>query len=358
MFWILGVDIAMIALAEMLRGKSPYLDAAAGILETQFRHAPWEGLTFYDFILPLFIFITGVSIVPSLTKLVERKGIAMAHLRVLRRAALLYVLGVIYYGGVGEHWNDIRLLGVLQRIAICYLFASLLFLHFGIHGLIAATVIVLGGYWAVMSFVPVPGMETVSFEPDENLANWIDAYYLPGRLWDVTRDPEGLLSTVPAIGTCLMGVLAGRLLMDARLTAAQKSIGLIGAGILLVAAGHLWSVQFPLIKSIWTSSYALVAGGYAAILLGVFHQIADGWKCVRWATLFIWIGANAIALYLLANVTNFERLAVRIVGGDVGRLLDAAVTPGTGRFVAHVLGMAFAVALAAFLYRRKILLRV
>lgn len=358
MFWILGADGAMLALADMLRGKSSAANAAGDWLQTAFTHASWEGLTFYDFIFPLFLFITGVSIVPSLTRLVQREGMAKAHWRVVRRAALLYVLGVLYYGGMSEQFGDVRLLGVLQRIAICYLFASLLFLNFDTRGLITTIVILLGGYWALMSFVPAPGIGAVSFQPDANLANWVDANFLPGKLFDGTRDPEGLLSTLPAIGTCLLGVLAGQLLLDVRLTAEQKSARLIAAGAVLVVAGHLWALQFPLIKALWTSSYALVTAGYSAILLGVFHQLMDRWKIEIWAKAFVWIGANAVGLYLLANLVSFERIAVRFVGGDIGQMLDEAVTPGTGRFVAHALGMAFAAALAAFLYRRKIFIRV
>jgi predicted acyltransferase len=223
---------------------------------------------------------------------------------------------------------------------------------------LVAFVALLGGYWALMSFVPVPGFGAGWFERDVNLADWIDANYLPGRFWDDTRDPEGLLSTLPAVGTCLLGVFAGLLLKDARPTPRQKSLWLIGAGIVMVAAGYLWSLQFPIIKSLWTSSFVLVAGGYSFILLGVLHQIIDVWGFNRWPTVFVWIGANAIMLYFLNNVMSFERFAVRFVGGDVSALLDWAVTPGTGRLTAHLLGLGFAIALAGFFYKRKIFLRV
>ena len=210
-----------------------------------------------------------------------------------------------------------------------------------------------------MTFVPVPGIGAGHFGPDQNLANWIDANYLPGRLWDKTRDPEGLLSTLPAIGTCLLGVFAGMLLREIRVKPDRKSLWLIGAGIALVLAGYLWALQFPIIKAIWTSSFVLVAGGYSAIMLGVAHQVIDVWGLKRWATIFVWIGANAILLYFLNSLIGFERFAVRFVGGDVAAFLDQAVLrPGTGRFLAHLLGLTFAVLLAYFFYRRKIFLRV
>lgn len=357
-FWILGADGAIWALDRMLRDKGPELSAIGRFLKAQMSYAEWEGFRFYDFIFPLFIFVTGVSIVLALPRLVERNGKARTHVHVLRRALLLYALGVIFYGGVAQHWSDIRYVGVLQRIAICYLFASLLFLNLSKRGLIVALVVLLGGYWALMSFVPVPGVGVGSFGPDANLANWIDAHYLPGRLWDNTRDPEGLLSTLPAIATCLLGVLAGLLLKDDLLTPTQRSLWLIGGGILMVAAGYLWALQFPIIKAIWTSSFVLVVSGYSAIVLGLMHQVIDVWGWKAWATIFVWIGANAIALYFINNIVGFEPFALRFVGGDVSPILDRAVTPGTGLFVAHLLGLALAVALAGYLYRRKIFLRI
>jgi predicted acyltransferase len=357
-FWILGGDGAIWALADMCASKGPVVSGIGQFLGLQFHHVAWEGFRFYDFIFPLFIFITGISIVLALPRLVEREGRAHAHLRVLRRALLLYGLGLIYYGGISQHWADIRYLGVLQRIAICYLFASLLFLNFNLRGMIAAFAALLVGYWALMTFVPVPGIGAGSFAPDANLANWIDAHYLPGRLFDKTRDPEGMLSTLPAIGTCLLGVIAGMLLKDARLSPQQKSLALIGAGIALVAVGHLWGLQFPVIKAIWTSSFVLVAGGYSLILLGVWHQIIDVWGIRAWSTIFVWIGANAITLYFLNNVFGFEPFALRFVGGDLSALIDQFTTRGTGLFLAHLLGLGFAIALAGFFYHRKIFLRV
>lgn len=357
-FWIIGGDGAVLAIDRMLNNKGPTLGAIGGFLRTQMSHVPWEGLSFYDFVFPLFLFVTGVSIVLALPRLVESEGNAQAHLRVLRRALILYGLGLIFYGGISQHWSDVRFVGILQRIAICYLFASLLFLNLDWRGLIVALIGLLGGYWALMTFVPVPGIGAGSFAPDANLADWIDANYLPGRLWDKTRDPEGLLSTIPAIGTCLLGVLAGLLFENESMTPAKRSLWLIGGGIAMIAAGYLWSLQFPIVKAIWTSSFVLVAGGYSAILLGVLHQVMDVWGWKAWATIFVWIGANAIALYFINGVVGFQPFARRFVGGDVAAWLNQTVTPGTGLFVTHVVGLALAVALAGFLYRRKIFIRV
>lgn len=359
MFCIIGFDGAIWSIDHMCRNKGLVIASIGSFLGTQFSHVEWEGFRFYDFIFPLFIFVTGVSIVFSLPGLVEREGKARAHLRVLRRAALLYGLGLIYYGGISEHWADVRLLGVLQRIGLCYLFASLLFLNVGLRGMVAACVALLAGYWALMTFVPVPGIGAGSFAPDANLANWIDLHYLPGRLWDKTRDPEGMLSTLPAIVTCVLGVFAGLLLRDDRVAPQQKCLWLAGAGIALIAAGYLWALQFPIIKAIWTSSFVLVAGGWSALTLAAMYQVIDVWGSKRWPTIFVWIGANAITLYFLNNLIHgFYSLATRFVGGDFSDLLDRVVTAGTGGLVSNLLGLGFAVALAGYLYRHKLFLRV
>ena len=363
--WILGGDMLMWAVGEMSKGKGSLVAAAGGFLAGQLTHVAWDGFRFYDLIFPLFVFLTGVSIVLSLPRLVEREGRARAHARILRRALILYGLGLVYYGGLsqyyeglGGHWSDIRLLGVLQRISLCYLAASLMCLNLNLRGLVAACVGLLVGYWALMTFVPVPGIGAGSYAPDANLANWIDANWLPGRLWDVTRDPEGILSTLPAIASCLLGVLAGLLLRDVRVPAQRKSLYLVGAGIVLLAAGYLWALQFPIVKAIWTSSFVLVAGGWSAILLGAMHQMVDVWGFKRWATPFMWIGANAIALYMINNLVGLDKVAARFVDGDLAKFLDRAVTPGAGAFVSATLTVALAVVLARFLYRHKVFIRV
>jgi predicted acyltransferase len=357
-FWIIGADGAVIALERILRGKGPVLNSVGEFLGAQMTHAEWEGLRFYDFIFPLFIFITGVSIVLALPRLVEREGRTKAHLHVLRRALLLYILGVIYYGGVGQQLSDIRFVGILQRIAVCYLFASILFLNLDWRGLLAAVVALLVGYWALLTFVPVPGLGTASYQPEINLANWVDVHFLPGRLWDETRDPEGLLSTLPAVGTCVLGVLAGLLLKDERIPPAQKISWLILGGVAMIAAGYLWGLQFPIIKAIWTSSFVLIVGGYSMVLLAVSHQVIDVWGWKSWATPFVWIGANAITLYFINGVVGFAPFAFRLIGGDVALWISSVTTSGTGAFLGHVLGLAIAIALAGFLYHRRIFLRV
>jgi predicted acyltransferase len=356
--WILCGDTAVIALGELLHNRGGAIGSFGQWLATQMSHVEWDGFRFYDLIFPLFVFITGVGIVLSLPALVAREGKGAAYGRILRRALILYVLGLIYYGGISAHWSDIRFTGVLQRIAICYAAAAILFLHLRWRGLVLVTAGLLIGYWAAMSFIPVPGVGAGSFARDANLGNWFDSQFLPGRMWEGVRDPEGILSTFPAIASCLVGVLCGLVLTEKSLTPARKSAILIGGGLLMVGCGYLWALQFPLIKSLWTSSFVLVTAGYSAFALGALHQIADVWGYKRWATMFVWIGANAIILYMLNNLVEFYNVAERLSGGDVAQFFDDTLGKGGGWMVTSLTGFALVVLTARFLYQRKIFIRV
>jgi len=198
----------------------------------------------------------------------------------------------------------------------------------------------------------VPGVGAGNFAEGQNLANYVDAQYLPWRKWDGDHDPEGLLSTMTAIASCLLGVFAGTWLKSAA-PASKKAAYLFGAGIALAALGWLWNLQFPVIKKIWTSSFVLVAGGYSCMLLATFYQIIDVWKVQKWAQPFVWIGTNAITIYLAHNLIDFNKIASRFVGGENHQIFG----------VYQALVVTIAVSLLTFifcrfLYQRKIFLRV
>ncbi len=346
MFWIVGAE-------EIVRSLHKVSHAGpVNFLATQLTHASWEGVRFYDLIFPLFVFIIGVSLVFSLGRTVEQHGKAEAYKRIFRRALLLYLIGIFYYGGFAKGVDHIRLLGVLQRLALCYLFAGLLFVTFRLRGMIIACAALLVGYWALMTFVPVPGVGAGNFAEGKNLANYIDKTCLPLFRHDGDHDPEGLLSTLPAIANCLLGVFAGLLLKGKALSEQKKVQWLLGAGVAGVLLGFLWGLQFPVIKKVWTSSYVLVAAGYSCLFFAAFHQLIEIWKVQKWAQPFVWIGMNPITIYLAFNVMDFPKLAERLVGGPIktgfgnyGELLVTLV----------VLAMSFL--LVRLLYQRKIFLR-
>ncbi|WP_415909205.1 acyltransferase family protein [Oleiharenicola sp. Vm1] len=348
MFWIVGADAIGGALHHLRGG--PALHALAGQME----HVAWEGFHFYDLIFPLFVFMVGAAVPLSLDKLVAQGGRAAAWRRLARRTLLLFALGVFYYGGIG---SEPRLLGVLQRLALCYGATSVLYLWLRPRGLTAVFVALLAGYWALLTFVPVPRFGAGDFREGHNLTNWIDAHWLPLRKWNGDHDPEGLLSTLPAIATCLLGVFASKWLTDATRSARGRVGGLAGAGVVLVALGWLWGAQFPVIKNLWTSSFVLVAGGWSLLLLAAFYQVIDVWRVQGWARPFLWVGANSLLIYLVSNVVDFAALSARFAGGPVAAWLDARWA-GLGGLVLALVGAGLAVGFCGWLHRRGIFLRI
>ncbi|HEU0010510.1 MAG TPA: heparan-alpha-glucosaminide N-acetyltransferase domain-containing protein [Verrucomicrobiae bacterium] len=375
MFWIVGAEDIVHSLDKVSH------TGFAHFLAGQLTHQDWEGVAFYDLIFPLFVFIVGVSLVFSLTKIVEQSGRAAALRRIFWRSALLYLIGLFYYGGFAGGFERIRLLGVLQRIALCYFFAGIAFCTFKLRGLIATCAALLVGYWALMSFVPIRDISlekknlerlavqagttnaivlyrnttnwvTGKFDEGRNLANHIDLQYLLWRKWDGAYDPEGLLSTLPAIATCLLGAFAGLFMRKRDVPERKKVAWLLGAGAGGVAIGFLWGLQFPVVKKIWTSSYVLVAGGYSCVFLAVFYQIIEIWKFQKWALPFVWIGMNPITIYLVHNMVDLNALANRLIGGPIKASFGAYA-----EMVVTVVILGFSILIVRLLYRRKIFLR-
>lgn len=347
MFWIVGGDALVGALRKLSDGS--VMQGLAGQLD----HVAWAGFHFEDLIFPMFVFIVGVSLVFSLTRTIEQQGRPGAVRRIVQRAVLMYLLGIFYYGGFSTPFHEIRLLGVLQRIALAYLFAGLIFCFFQRRGRVIWCAGLLIGYWLLMTFVPVPGGTAGNFAEGQNLANWVDKNYLPLRKWDGDHDPEGLLSTLPAIATCLLGVLAGMLLRDTKRSDWNKVGHLAAAGLILVLLGWLWNFQFPVIKKIWTSSFVLVAAGYSSMLLAVFYLVVDVWKYRKWAQPFVWIGMNPITIYLISNLVDVGQIAQRFAGGDLNKLYLGR----GGDLAVALVEVAITFGICGFLYQRKIFLR-
>lgn len=351
MFWICGADAFGHAFAKASHGP------VSQALALQFEHVEWQGFRFFDLIFPLFVFISGVSIVLSRASKPPAGKRSDALAAILRRGLLLYLLGVFFYRGYDGWHEDIRYLGVLQRIALCSTAAATLHLFLSPRALRITLVGILLGYWGLMTLVPVPGVGPANLNPDTNLAHWVDARFLGGKKWNGAHDPEGLLSTLPAIASCLLGVLAGLFLKDSSRDAASRLKGLTVAGLALLATGHLWGVWFPVIKNLWTSSYVCVAGGWSCLLLAFFHGLVDvkGWT--GWARPFTWIGMNSIAVYLASNLADLGGLALRLTGGEVSAALDR-IHPGAAGVVTAFVAVGFCVWLAWLLHGRRIFLRV
>jgi predicted acyltransferase len=342
MLWIVGGDYLVRSWPEI------HDSAVTRALAAQMEHCEWAGFHFYDLIFPLFVFIVGVSLVFSIRRMVERDGRAAAIRRIVIRSVILFLLGVFYMGGVANGFKNVYLAGVLHRIAVAYFFAALIFCFFRTRAMVLICLALLVGYWALITFVPVPGIGAPSLAgPGKNLAHYFDELYLPGQKFEGT-----LLSTMPAVANCLLGVFAGLLLKNDAIAGQRKVHWLLGSGVASLALGFAWAQELPIIKLLWTPTYVLVACGYSAILLGLFYQIIELWQFRKWAQPFVWIGMNAITIYLVANVVNFRRLAGRFVGGDIQILLG-----NYGDLVTSLVSLALVFWLVNFLYRRKVFLR-
>jgi predicted acyltransferase len=350
MFWLVGGTGLALAIAKL------FGQGVQDILVPQLEHAEWIGFTFYDLIFPLFEFVMGMSVVFSLKKILQQQGKVAAYRRLLRRFALLFILGIIYYGGLSNIWPEIRILGVLQRLALTYLFTGMLFIHFELRGIAIISVLILLGYWILFSFIPVPDTGLIALTQQSNWAQYIDSLFLPGKkngpggVWDIV----GIMGTFPATVSCALGVFAAHILQEKKLTDKQRTIYLVGGGLAMVMAGYLWGIQFPVIKKVWTSTYVLVAGGYSLMLMGFFYYLIDVKGYKKWTPVFVWIGVNPITIYMARNLIDFNLISKKLAGGNLSLMV--------GEQLAYLLLMTVSLGLSLvllhFLYKRNIFLKV
>jgi predicted acyltransferase len=342
-------------------------------------HAAWNGLTATDLVFPTFVFVMGVSTVFAIESRLARgatRGDIVRHAAL--RAVILCLLGVVVNSFPFFALEHMRFYGVLQRIAVCYFAVTLLYLwDRRVWSLAAVLVVALVGYWILLRWVPVPGAgmpgrDVPYLDVSQNLVSWIDRQVFPYHLYrDVpdhnVRDPEGLLSDLPAIGTALMGMLTGIYLRTRRRNSATTK-GLAAATIGSLALGYGWSLWFPLNKNLWTSSYALVAAGYSlALLTLVFWAVEDkGWR-TRWTWIWVVFGSNAIAAYMFSELlpgvlhnihfmSDGKRTDVIAFVSD--RVFAHIPDPGWSAFAYSVSFTAVCFIPAWILYRRRIFLKV
>lgn len=360
-----GITIAAMILVNNPGNGSPYwpLD-----------HAEWNGWTPTDLIFPFFLFIVGVSLVLSFASRLNHgaaRGELLRHS--LRRAAVIFAIGVALNAFPYYHVMPIRLPGVLQRIAVAYAFAVVLTLWTKTRGRIIAIVVLLAGYWAVMRFVHVPGFglpgrDIPFLDPNRNLAAWLDRALIPGRLYEVTRDPEGLLSTFPAIATAMLGVLTGDWLRSSR-KATTKAAGMFAFGMAGLIAGKaldLWVM--PINKKLWTSSYVVFTAGFALVLLAACFWALDvkGWRG-RWTVPFVAFGMNAIGIYTVASLVakTLNRIHVFADGEKMNlheyinmRYFEPLARPAVASLLYSLTFVTACAALVYVMYRKKIFFKV
>jgi len=280
---------------------------------TQLEHADWHGWTFTDLIFPFFLFIVGVAIVFAFSKRISNKASKKdLYIKIIRRTLIIYLLGLFLNGFPDFDWATLRVMGVLPRIAICYFFASMIYLHSNWKGQSIWAVALLLIYWGMMLFIPVPGAGAGVLEVGKNFSNYIDSILLKGHMWSytLTWDPEGIVSTLPAISTTLFGVLAGNWLKTNK-SPVEKTLGLIMMGNAGLLLGIIWNNFLPINKKIWTSSYAVLTAGLALICLAFCYYIIDVKGKRKWIQPALVFGTNAIAAYVLAGI--LEELFISVI---------------------------------------------
>lgn len=271
------------------------------------RHAPWHGWTPTDLIFPFFLFIVGVSMTFSYGRLLEQGADRRRLLlKSVKRAALIFLVGLLLHGFPNyiASLPTLRIPGVLQRIALAYLAAAPIVLYLGVRGIVVTIAALLLGYWILQTTIPVPGSGTGILEPGRDLGAYIDRLvFSTNHLWSQSRtwDPEGLLSTLPAIATALLGVLAGYWVRALR-TPTEKTVGLFVAGNIGLLAGVIWNYLFPINKSLWTSSYVVFTAGMACHFLAMCYWLIDVKGYRRWTHPFVIFGMNAIAAFFLSSI--------------------------------------------------------
>ncbi len=264
----------------------------------QLDHAEWNGCTMTDLVFPFFLFIAGVSLVFSLSKSLEDGRTGGLAAKILRRTAVIFGLGLFLNAIPNYHPSTIRILGVLQRIAICYGVTALLFIKTGLKTQITIAATALLGYWLAMTYIPVPGFGAGVLTKDGSLASFIDRVILgPHTYRQGVYDPEGILSAIPALATALLGVFTGVWLRSRR-DDKNKIYGMLAGGAALAAAGWLWGLSFPINKALWTSSYVLYTAGLALWALAVCYWLIEVKGIKSWGRPFEIYGVNAIAAYI------------------------------------------------------------
>ncbi len=349
MFWIMGAEEIFHALAKAT--GSPFWAAIAN----QFTHPDWNGFHLYDLIFPLFLFLAGAATPYSVGReLEEGKSKSKVLLKVIRRGLILVLLGIVANNGLQiKPFHEIRFASVLGRIGIAYLIANIIYLYSGYRAQIIWFASFLIGYWLLLKFNSAPGYAAGDLTMQGNFASYIDRIILPGKLYLGIHDPEGIASTIPAISTGLLGILAGTLLRNEQVTQNKKALYLAVAGIIFLILARIWNVDFPINKNLWSSSFVLHVGGLSLLLLSLFYYIIDVLEYKQWAFFFKVIGMNSILIYISGKFIDWEY-----------------TTNGFFKWLVQLTGHPFNIVAAAicfvlvkwlflyFMYKKKVFLRV
>jgi predicted acyltransferase len=329
-------------------------------------HAAWNGITPTDFIFPSFIFIVGVSVVLSLSGRLQ-KGITKKTMikKICRRAAILFLIGVFLSILPTFNFALLRFTGVLERISIVFFCCALLYLFTSLTFQIRLAIFILIAYFLLMTLIPVPGYGYAILEPGKNLAAWVDSFLLPGKMYQGTWDPEGILSSFTAVATGIAGMLAGHLILSNK-TTERKIIWLFFAGFISFAIANGWHWFFPINKNLWTSSFVLYMAGLDCMILAGLYFLVDVLGIKKWAAFARVFGSNAIAAYLVSeffyDIIYFKPGGVH--GTSLNDIIIRAVVPSSGLSL-EMISLIWAVLYCILcfipvyiLYKKKIFLKI
>ena len=333
-------------------------------------HAEWHGWTPTDLVFPFFLFIVGVAITLAFGSRVESGRSARdLYLKVIKRTLIIFAIGLFLNAFPYFGLSELRIPGVLQRIAVCYFFASIIFLNTKIRTQVAITIGLLLIYWLIVKLIPAPGFAAGDLTKEGSLPSFIDRVVFGKHVWAQAKvyDPEGVLSTIPALATTLIGVLTGHWLRS-RKTAYEKVAGLFVAGAICIAVGWAWNSFFPINKALWTSSYVLFTGGLALQFLALCYWVIDINGYRRWAKPFEIFGVNAIALYVGAGLMAELLGVIKVTGADGSKvslgswiyenLFASWASPVNASLAFAIAFVLVWLGLMWILYRRKIFIKV
>lgn len=327
-------------------------------------HAQWSGWTPTDLVFPFFLFIVGVAITLSLGRRVESGAVTRdVYLKIIKRTLIIFAIGLLLNGIPHFSIAEWRIPGVLQRIAVCYCIASIIFLNTRPRTQVLIAIGLLLLYWVLVMTVPAPGYAAGDLTKDGSLPSYVDRVVFGNHVWRQAKvyDPEGMLSTIPAIVTALIGVLTGGWLRSER-SRIEKAAGMFVAGAVLIAVGWAWNAFFPINKALWTSSYVLFTGGLALQFLALCYWLIDIKGFRRWSKPFEIFGLNAIALYvladLLANLFELIRVGNESLGGRIYNFFASWLSPNNASLAFAIFFVLVCFFFMWLLYRRKIFIKI
>ena len=319
MFFIMGGG------ALLLSVSSFFPENVSAFIAEQMGHKEWHGFAFYDLIFPLFLFLAGLSLPFSLSKQLSLgKSRLNISLKIVRRAVLLVFLGVLYNGLLNFDFENLRYASVLGRIGLAWAIAALIYLWAGKRVSVVVSVVVLLGYWALLALVKAPDAlpEVAVYSMEGSIVGYVDRLYLPGVLHLGVHDPEGLLSTLPAVVTAMAGIFTGDFVRQKRVKEYSKVGIMLLTSLLLLVLGYLWGLAFPINKNLWTSSFVVFAAGWSLLLFALFYLVIDVVGLKRWSFFFRVIGMNSITIYLLQQFFDFHKPVQTLFGGLISLFPD------------------------------------